>query len=476
LTIYNDSNSPLYSYCMVIVIAVDLQGNKWFANGKVFKYDGVNWVTYDDNNSPVTGWISRIRVDRFGNKWFASGSGVLKLDMAGNWSVYDTTNYGLGHPYLSVYSIGVDLLGDKWFGTYEKGVLKYSNNQLVSYTTANSSLASNQVYRMAIDDQNNKWFISQYSKKVSKFDGVNWNVYTVPTSGNGLRAIAIDRSNIKWVGIDTGGVSKFDGSNWTNYNIYNSGLAGKGVSCIAIDSFNTKWFGTYSWGLSKFDGTNWTTFNTSNSGLPNNNVSVLVVDSTDNNLWIGTLGGWLCFFDGTNSTVYDTSNSGIASNNIWGVGIDKNGNKWFTTYFSGVSKFDGTNWTTYDVANSGIAGHQVLGVTIDNENNKWFCTNSVSVLADNDSIRIFSPYSYISPNPLEAFFKIYPNPSKGEINFETIDNIITDVSIFNLTGELVSSFSQPQITLLDLSQFESGVYLIKAKFGEKTATKRWVKL
>ena len=105
-TIYNNSNSPLSSCCMVTAIAVDLQGNKWFANGKVFKYDGVNWVTYDDNNSPVTGWISRIRVDRFGNKWFASGSGVLKIDMAGNWSVYDTTNYGLGHPYLSVYSIG----------------------------------------------------------------------------------------------------------------------------------------------------------------------------------------------------------------------------------------------------------------------------------------------------------------------------------------------------------------------------------
>jgi ligand-binding sensor domain-containing protein len=49
-------------------------------------------------------------------------------------------------------------------------------------------------------------------------------------------------------------------SNWTTYNTSNSGLASNEVFAVAIDSSGNKWFGTGG-GVSRFDGVNWTTYN-----------------------------------------------------------------------------------------------------------------------------------------------------------------------------------------------------------------------
>ena len=41
-----------------------------------------------------------------------------------------------------------------------------------------------------------------------------------------------------------------------------NGFANNNVAGIAIDAQGNKWFATNGGGVSKFDGTNWTTFNT----------------------------------------------------------------------------------------------------------------------------------------------------------------------------------------------------------------------
>ena len=46
---------------------------------------------------------------------------------------------------------------------------------------------------------------------------------------------------------------------WVSYDV-NHGLANNNVQSIAIDGSGNKWFGTYGGGISKFDGNNWTTF------------------------------------------------------------------------------------------------------------------------------------------------------------------------------------------------------------------------
>ncbi len=57
-------------------------------------------------------------------------------------------------------------------------------------------------------------------------------------------SIAIDDQGNKWFGTNYGGVGKFDDINWTVYNTSNSGLPEDIVYSIVIDALENKWFGT----------------------------------------------------------------------------------------------------------------------------------------------------------------------------------------------------------------------------------------
>ncbi len=99
-----------------------------------------------------------------------------------------------------------------------------------------------------------------------------------------------DPQGNKWFG--GGGVSEFNGTNWTDYDTANSGLVINGVRAIAIDAQGNKWFATSN-GVSKFDGTHWTTHNPSNSGLYDKNapfndeVGSIAIDAHGNKWFAG---------------------------------------------------------------------------------------------------------------------------------------------------------------------------------------------
>jgi phage baseplate assembly protein gpV len=180
-----------------------------------------------------------------------------------------------------------------------------------------------------------------------------------------------------WFGTDGGGVSKFDGTNWTTYDMSNSGLSDNWITSIVTDQEGNLWFGTYSGGVSKFDGKSWTTYDTSNSGLADNYIGPIAI-GRDGKIWFGTYSG-VSNFDGTSWTSYDPSNSGLSDYLVNSIATDQEGNLWFGTG-SGVSKFDGTNWITYNSSNSELQDYGISIIEIDSDGNIWFGTNGISML------------------------------------------------------------------------------------------------
>jgi ligand-binding sensor domain-containing protein len=112
-----------------------------------------------------------------------------------------------------------------------------------------------------------------------------WIVFT---SGKYIRCLA-DEGQYLWVGTYGGGLVKLNKSTgeFIVYDKWNSKLPDNYVLAIAIDGQGNKWIGTWFGGLSKFDGANWTVYNTSNSGLPYNTVLAIAIDGQGNK-WIGT--------------------------------------------------------------------------------------------------------------------------------------------------------------------------------------------
>ncbi|MBN8705861.1 MAG: T9SS type A sorting domain-containing protein [Bacteroidetes bacterium] len=82
-----------------------------------------------------------------------------------------------------------------------------------------------------------------------------------------------------------------------------------------------------------------------------------------------------------------------------------------------------------------------------------------------------------SDRQLEPKFKIqvYPNPSKTIASlYSTLQ--LTQVRLFTLTGQLLKEWNQPIPFPLnfDLPELSTGLYLIEAKSGNKTAISKWI--
>jgi len=269
-------------------IAVDEQDNIWCGGYSLLKFDGTNWTTYMSNQG--VGYIS---IDHSGNKWFGTyGYGIAKFDGT-NWTTYTSDNSGLKDN--SVTAMAVDKSGNLWVGTSSRttlqgtGVSEFDGTQWSSYTT-NDGLVYRNVTSIAPDNEGNVWFVAGETSNggISKFDGSGWTSYTESNTNIDLLnfpyCMAIDAQNNKWFVTKKGDVLKFDGTNQTTIPQSVSGMGP--VKMIAFDSKGNAWFCIDS-GVIKFDGTSWTKYN--DNGLLFD-VSSIAFDSNGDK-WIGAHNG-----------------------------------------------------------------------------------------------------------------------------------------------------------------------------------------
>jgi len=115
---------------------------------------------------------------------------------------------------------------------------------------------------------------------------VKLNEWTSLTEADGLVSNVIttlytDSTGITWIGT-TNGLSRYDGSTFTNYTVAGGHLIDDWILCILRDRDNNLFVGTQK-GLSFFNGTTWyvvTLFN---------NVEVTsLVEATNGDVWVGT--------------------------------------------------------------------------------------------------------------------------------------------------------------------------------------------
>ncbi|MCZ4696427.1 T9SS C-terminal target domain-containing protein [Ancylomarina euxinus] len=208
---------------------------------------------------------------------------------------------------------------------------------------------------------------------------------------NSVTSLAIDKDGNKWMGSKHGGLTMFDGKNWTDYDeMYRTDHE---VYTLVFDAYNKLWCGTWAGGVYCFDGENWINYRVSNSGLVNDYVHSIAIDA-DGSLWFGTQNG-VSHFDGNTWVSYTASNSEFAVRaSVFSIAIDKNNNKWFG-FYGGIAKFDGTNWTNYlgdkypDLDETGIMSLAVEddALWLGTEHNRIikFENNITTVISDGNS-------------------------------------------------------------------------------------------
>ncbi|HLA74649.1 MAG TPA: two-component regulator propeller domain-containing protein [Gammaproteobacteria bacterium] len=307
-----------------------------------------------------------------------------------------------------------------WLGLYG-GALRHDmrtvkDHDLFTMKNTHGGFMSEGVYKITIAPDGAKWF-GTYGGGLTKFDGKTWTNYTPEGYGVADKAhswssykdgqglgdmwvydIAFDKNNTMWVATWKG-ASRFDGANNTfkTYHVA-EGLADKWVYALGIDNNGICWFGTEG-GVTRYDGKEWKSY-THKDGLgadlkeaipgnphipssshhsdpkkgnlaSNPNYVMSVAIDKDDNKWFGTWGSGLSRFDGKQWKTY-TSADGLAGNFIFSLAVDKNGVLWAGTN-KGVSRFDGKTWKSYS-QKDGLLDDFVYSIGVDPENHKWFGT------------------------------------------------------------------------------------------------------
>ena len=206
--------------------------------------------------------------------------------------------------------------------------------------------------------------------------------------------------------------------------------------------------------------------------MANDTVSVIAIDR-DGNKWFGTY--WVIIkFDGTTWTNYDTLD-GLIYNVVSAIAIDSEDNKWFGTW-RGVSKFDGTNWTTY-TESDGLVYKGINTIAIDHNNNKWFGTNwGISMLVDSSTgIQEETPTTLVKP---KNFFVSY---NHGNITIRYTIPYSTSVRLeaYDTQGKLVKVITDKFMqkgsysVRWDSKRFGSGVYFVKLSANGSAVSKKF---
>ena len=284
LTHFTKDNSELTEN-KIWGIAVDGNGNKWLGTGEsgLIKFDGINWTTYDENNSEIKGnFISPIFVDSQNNIWASHSkpNGLVKFD------------------------------GLTWT-SFSSHDTKLSNNSVIAIT----------------EDENGILYFGG-SSGLTSYDGENWNRIYLPEKVT-IRGIAVKNSELIYVGHNNGLLTYKNGV-WESINDENSELQNY-VRSIKFDlngDLIIGYGGNKTGGLSFVNEEGkWTHVNKDNSELSDNLVRDIEIDR------FGLL--WLA----TNNGLNIISNAGITpiyfrerGNAILDIAIEENV-YWIATHF-----------------------------------------------------------------------------------------------------------------------------------------------
>ena len=130
-----------------------------------------------------------------------------------------------------------------------------------------------------------------------------WTTYTTDDglADNDVRAIAVAADGAVWFGTESGGVSRFDGKEWTTYTgVEYDFWPYYPIDSIAVAPDGTLWFGGFFsdyLGPSCFDGERWITY-TEDDGWPGDAITAIAATSRGT-VWVGT---WRLDISGTEAS------------------------------------------------------------------------------------------------------------------------------------------------------------------------------
>ncbi len=287
-----DNTMSLSSGCL------DAEGK--FYVGSLYGLQKYNIDTGDYKFEPMS-QTAQTETDRYGNvwilwPWFTTDTCLVEITTTGR-KAYMRNDYPFNE--VDANLVKFDRNNRLWIAT-NKGLYMRDDETWTVYDKNNSCL-SEVVQSMAFDSNNRLWCGTSGGGLIC-FDGAKWNSYTTSNSSlpsNYVGAIAVDNNNVVWLnchdnqypdkyGAEYGfGLTRFDGNTWTTYSRTSSPLPSDCFWDVQVDAGNRLWIATAGdVGLVCYDGTEWTVYDSDNSGIALNEVTKITLDHKRDLIWL----------------------------------------------------------------------------------------------------------------------------------------------------------------------------------------------
>ena len=309
-------------------------------------------------NVGPTVYVRSLAVEAESNRlWVGTSLGVNEIDLSNKNLVNTfTRDHGLANEY--VFGIGIDADGYKWFGTNAGGMSRYKDGDWKTYFPMHG-LADYWIYSFANDHDGGLWIgtwagANYLNRKTDEF-----KTYVKELINEWVYGISVDSQGVVWFGTE-GGVSRFDGTNWTSWN-HEDGIGGENADALPF-SRNTG-LGT----RSRHD------LGILASGKPtyNPNYVFSILADHEDAIWAGTWGGGVTRYK-NNQWTNLMEKDGLAGNIVYTIAQDAEGIYWFGTN-KGLSRFDGKNWDNWNIHN-GLPGNDVYAIATTPDGEVWIGT------------------------------------------------------------------------------------------------------
>lgn len=255
----------------------------------VMAEDDESWKNYNIPDGLGDAFVYDVLEVENKDVWIATWSGANriangKMDDPDQWSTFTVENTEGGLPNDWVYALAPGEDGVVWFAT-EGGLAKFHDGNWDNWNHEDGLGAPYDVVREQIEFATDPAQYSQHHARQKEEMGLQ-NV-DIAYNPNYIVALLVDSDGIVWCGTWGGGLSRFDGSNWTNLTV-DDGLPGNHVFMLHEDPDGHLWVGTNQ-GLARRDGDSFKNF-TTEDGLFSNRVFSMTT-ANDGSRWVGSFGG-----------------------------------------------------------------------------------------------------------------------------------------------------------------------------------------
>jgi hypothetical protein len=288
------------------------------------------WKLWNFSNSMIPADLSRnIAIDSNGVIWYCTDNGLVRIADNDHWQIFNGMNVqALSGKNNTTWTTGmaVDKSNNVWVESFDY-IVKYDGKQWTKFDTSNSPLKL--VHKICVDKNGIIWFCTFYG--LIKYDGKSWTKYTTANSkiaSDNVKEVYIGNNETIWIATDKG-VNKVTNGNWSLLNKENTNIPENNVTCIKGDMAGNIWAA-----LGDRDKNYLIEIDTINNinVFPSGVIWNITVDNDANKIWLATNGKGLVSFDGKEFTQYDKSNSIIPNSTVSDIVIDKNGDKWISTF------------------------------------------------------------------------------------------------------------------------------------------------